>query len=275
MGQRSQIFIRLENIGKSWANDLELNNSDKWSDKLPEYIKHQETYKKWKQMYGEKDTIIVAFHHQWLYGRSFVMVASNILFAVKSLNSSYETENILHPEYRNLENPNQSIEWIQNTLSNMFDFELSKYARSGIERFLLLNEKHLDEDFENAYSDNFTLGNNNDGVLLMDFTFKNPKYCFVNIEGDSTVRKLKYLKPVDAHTYLRAYRPEVLTDCSEEELEYARENNKPINHAENIKINKKFIKRIKGFKTLSVEELITMFPLLTGVLLEQNEIIVT
>lgn len=274
MGQRSQIYIKLNNIGKSWAKELKIDNATEWKDKLPEYVQHQETYQKWKQMYGEKDTIVVAFHHQWLYGRSFVLIAANILFAVKSLNKSYTTENVLHPEYRQLTNPNEPIQWIQNFMSNFFDFELSKYTRTGVERFHLLNEEHLDEDMQNVYIDNFTSGDNNDGVLLMDFTSKTPKYCFVNIHGDSTVDKLPYLRPVGAKEYIQTYFQETIEGLKDDEenvehtavdlVKFEKEAK------QNIRVNKKFLKRIKGFQTLSVEEIIDMFPLMKGELKEHN-----
>lgn len=83
MGQRSQIYLKMENVGQVWAERIELNNPEVWKDKLPEYLEAQENYDKWKLMFGEGDTIIVAFHHQWLYGRSFPIVASMLLYASK------------------------------------------------------------------------------------------------------------------------------------------------------------------------------------------------
>ena len=211
-------------------------------------------------MYGEENTIIVAFHHQWLYGRSFALVASQVLFAVKDFHEdTYGYNNLLHKKCDSIKNPNDVIEWFKNYMQNMFDFELGKYCRIGIDHLSLLNEEHIDEN-ELIYSSSFDKGDNNDGVLIMDFTLKNPKYCFVNIGGDSTVEKLKRMTPVDASTYLKAYYPESKNDCSKDELKSAKEDKKPIEFEQNISINKKFLERFKGFKTLTVEELGDIFP---------------
>ncbi len=186
MGQRSQIYIKLPNFGKVWAKQMKLESIEVWQDNLPGFVEKQAIYDKWKQMYGENDTIILAFHHQWLYGRSFVQVASNILFYVKELNKSkYQYNNILSTEYEYLENPNDPINWIQNVMQNLFDFDLSKYARTGVERLTNLNEEHI-EDKSLHYSEDFTCGDNNDGVLLMDFISKKPKYCFININYNTS-----------------------------------------------------------------------------------------
>lgn len=270
MGQRSQIYISLPNIGKSWAKRIQIDSKKKWRDNLPAFVKNQEVYEKWKQMYGTKDTIIVAYHHQWLYGRSFSLMASQILFAVKNFHEdTYGYNNILH-EKCDIEDPNDVVEWIKNFMQNLYDFELGKYSRIGIEHLTLLNEEHIEER-DLIYSKDFTIGDNNDGVLVMDFTLKNPKYCFINIGGDSTVNKLKLLVPVHVSTYLKAYYPENEIDCSEDELQRIIEDEKPIMFNENTIINQKFLNRFDDFDTLSVEELINIFPSLKGELNKHNK----
>lgn len=279
MGQRSQLYFRIPNIGKAYFDSVGIDNpnSDRYRDDVSKYVIEKERHDKWKELFGDEKNIIVGFHHQWLYGKSFVLVASMILNMLKVLNEkdndwnnnpfkaeSWELGSQNLPRTIDKSNPMEGVKYLQDFISNLFDFELGKYARAGIEGYSLLNG----ED-EGELITRFDFGDNNDGVLIVDLITS--KYCFVNIGGDSTVEKLKRMTPVDASAYLKAYYPENENDCSEEELQYAKENNKPEKYVENLKINKKFMKRIKGFKTLSVEELIEIFPIMEGELNEANK----
>jgi len=268
MGQRSQIYIRIPNIGKMWAEKLEVESTDAWSDDISGFVKNNEVYDKWKKMYGIGDTIIVAFHHQWLYGRSFVMVASNLLFAIKNIKSSSDYSNMFHQKFDH-SNPNYPIEWMQNYMQNFFDYELSNYTRAGIERMTLLNEEHI-EDNDLIYSEDFTNGDNNDGVLLMDFTNDILKYCFININTYGADETFKYLCPVDANAYIKTYYSEDLKKLiSENDTLSIKEVENLLKN--NISINKKFIKRFKSFNhVLTVDEIINMFPKMKQVLLKEN-----
>lgn len=267
MGQRSQIYIRIPNLGKIWAEKLEVESSSVWENDIAGFVKNNEIYDRWKAMYGTDKNIIVAFHHQWLYGRSFSMVASNLLFAIKNITSANDYSNMFHKKF-DLSNPNFPIEWMQNYMQNFFDYELSEYTRVGIERMTLLNEEHI--NFQDlTYSEDFTNGDNNDGVLLMDFTNDILKYCFINInDGDNET--FKHLCPVNAHTYIKTYYSEDLkTLISENDSLSIKEVEKKLK--ENISINKKFIKRFKSFNNiLTVDEIINMFPKMKQVLLKHN-----
>lgn len=277
MGQRSQLFITMENIGKAYFDSINIDNPncEKWRNDLPNYIIEKEKHDKWKALFGDEDTIVVGFHHQWLYGRSFVLTASMILNMNKALKDEYANCNPFIakswksgsrelPRTIKSNNPMEGIRYLQEFTSNLFDFELGKYSRSGIEGYSLLNG-----EFEGELMTRFDIGDNNDGVLIVDFTTN--KYCFINIGGDSIVNKLKRLIPVDAAVYLKAYYPENEKDCSINELEYAKEINAPISFTQNFKINKKFLKRFKGFKTLNVDELINIFPDMKRDLTKHNE----
>jgi len=221
---------------------------------------------------------MVGFHHQWLYGRSFVLVASMLLNINKALSKrdsdtnpfvakNWLVKNGYLPRTCEHNNPITGIRYLQDLISNLFDFELGNYTRNGIEGYCLLNGE--DEDSSELIT-RFDNGDNNDGVLIFDFTTN--KYCFVNVGGDSTVEKLKRDTPVDAHAYLKAYYPEDESECTLDELEYARENNKTTNYNTNIKVNKKFLKRFKEFEILNVEELIILFPEMEEDLSKANKI---
>lgn len=174
---------------------------------------------------------------------------------------------MFHPEFDH-SNPNLPIEWMQNYMQNFFDYELSNYTRVGIEQMSLLNEEHI--EFENlTYSEDFTSGDNNDGVLLMDFTNDILKYCFINIDNTEN-ETFKYLHPVDAYTYVKTYYSEDLkTLISENDSLSLKEVEKILK--ENIRINKKFIKRFKNFNDiLTIDEIINMFPKMKTLLLSYN-----
>lgn len=279
MGQRSQIYIKMENIGKSYFNSIEIDNpgSERWRNDVSGYIEKMTECDKWKKAFGDDKTIIVGFYHQWMYGRSLALIASMLLNMNKILkkenstnpfiSSNWEFGSRILPLSINANNPFDGIKYLQNLISNMFDFELGKYSQAGIAGFSLLNT----EDEENYQTfTNFTDVDNNDGVLIFDLIEN--EYCFVNINGDSTVSKLKYLNPVSAERYMKAYYPEFKNDCSKEDLEYAKESNKPINFKHNTNINKKFLKRFKDFGTavMTVDDLIYMFPEMEKELLKEN-----
>ena len=273
MGQRSQIYFRMNNIGKCYFDSMEIDNpnSERWRDNVQGYVIEKEKHENWIKLFGNENTIIVGFHHQWLYGKSFVLVASMILNMNKILlgKNEYEinpfnfanwnmTKNGHLP--RNCDNPMDAINYLQIFISNLFDYELSKYAREGIERYTLLNG----HDYEDgALITRFDEGDNNDGVLIVDMLEN--KYCFVDVNARS--EKIKKLNPVDAHTYLKTYYAETEEDCEKEEIEEKKPKFKG-----HIRINKKFLKRFKGFKTLSVQELINIFPVMDEEINEANKI---
>ncbi|HUU88964.1 MAG TPA: hypothetical protein VMX17_14610 [Candidatus Glassbacteria bacterium] len=273
MGQRSQIYIKMENIGKGWAKNMKLDNPKAWLDRLPEYMEAQEKYNKWKTMYGEGDTIIVAFHHQWLYGRSFPIVASMLLFAAKSFNESshdkffskelwIKGESYGGGRQINLNDPNSLIEWMENYMSNLFDQELGQFARVGVERFTLLSREHK-EGNNYRYDKDFTIGDNNDGVLIVDIA--KVKYCFVNINSYDRGPFLM-MQPVSALKYIKAYYPECFEDLDEGDTKT------PEEFSDNCEINTKFAQRFNNYEVLTAQELIEMFPALTEELEKANDI---
>lgn len=274
MGQKSQLYIRMNNIGKCYFDSMEIDNpnSEKWRDNVQGYVIEKEKHENWIKLFGNENTIIVGFHHQWLYGKSFVLVASMILNMNKVLlgQNEYEINPFSFTSWntktsgqlpRNCDSPIDAINYLQIYMSNLFDYELSQYARQGIERFTLLNG----EDYENGdLITRFDNGDNNDGVLIVDMLEN--KYCFVDIYGRS--EKLKKLNPVDAHAYLKTYYAETEEDCEKEEIAEKKPKFKL-----HTRINKKFLKRFKGFKTLSVQELISIFPVMENEINEANKIV--
>jgi len=271
MGQRSQIYLKMENVGKAWAEREYLHNPKAWKNKIPEYVEAQENYHKWKMMYGEDDTIIVAFHHQWLYGRTFPIVASMLLYASKVFkeddSKSYFHKSLWKEGHYTgakditLDDPHSLIKWMESYISNIMDQELGQYARNGVERYTLLSAEHeVNDAFR--YDKDFTRGDNNDGVLIVDLL--ETKYCFININSGESIN-FPNMKPVSALKYIKSYYPECFEDLAEDETET------PEVLSQNCEINTKFAKRFEQYEVLTVEELIEMFPDVKGELEEANK----
>ena len=268
----------MENIGKAWAERVELNNPKVWKNKVSEFVETNELYEKWKIMYGEGDTIIVVFHHQWLYGRSFPIVASMLLYASKlfkedKYKSFFQKQLWKEGHYTGtkditLDDPHSLIKWLESYISNIMDQELGPYARNGVERYTLLSAEHeVNDAFR--YDKDFTRGDNNDGVLIVDLL--ETKYCFININGGSDYgegsinENFPNMKPVSALKYIKSYYPECFEDLAEDETET------PEVLSQNCEINTKFAKRFEQYEVLTVEELIEMFPDVKGELEEANK----
>lgn len=127
---------------------------------------------------------VVGIHHQWLYGRTALLLLGNVLkfrakggkfcpFAVDG--ATYDAAPALAAAYG-------------------FD------AASGY-----FHSTHVLEDGETTDP---RRGDNNDGITILDFRGKKPRYCFMNLgEGDSTIMKAPALEPLSAEQYLRLYYP--------------------------------------------------------------------
>jgi hypothetical protein len=256
MGQRSQTFIRLPfNPAKLVEEKMKLKDSSKWRNKIHKLAEAKESLQKFYSAFGNSDHPIVALHHQWMYGRSFVLSALRLLEFNKGCSTNSNPFHKDHYSYsKTMENPKELIDFLENFL-NIFCDPLCKYARYGVERFWTLNyeEPEMREDF--------TGGDNNDGICIIDLVSN--KYCFMNIsEGDPTVMTLPPLKPLHAHDYLKAYYFEELTKDAIEDFDYKNYDEKKRKSVlrSNKIVNKKFIRRINKFTVLSKEEVKEMFP---------------
>ncbi len=267
MGQRHQIYIRIHNPLKN----AEVVEDLKSFDSKHKQIKHA------KAIFGEGDYSVLAFHHQWLYGMTAAAVCANIMKEVHNsesechpLNKNYGT--LPYPANMSSDNNYDKvdgyIQLLQSLLFNQFNTKFTEQgARFGIERTCFLNNELYDRETEVRetgrydYCKNFTVGDNNDGVTIIDVV--NKKYCFVNIGGDSTVEKLPRLVPSSVIDYVRAYYPterkKLGAYCIKEEC-----------HNDKAKIAEKlsehrgtiiFLKEeFKNFALLSLDEVKEMFP---------------
>ncbi len=183
MGQRHQVFIRIKNPIKG--------SRTFWSD---------EDKKRGRKLFGNGNYTTLAFHHQWLYGRSAVV---NIQSIIEFTDNMSEYTNPLHEGYMS-----NSLDDYINTITMVLSVQKHPmHPRGyGIERFHFLN----DDDTDYNIKDNFTWGDNNDGVTLIDIEKRT--YCLVNIfdydKEYGSVYSLPSMQPSSALDYINAYYPD-------------------------------------------------------------------
>jgi len=239
MGQRHQQFIIVPNPKKH------ISNSDDFT-----------------LFNGRKKNVVLPLHNQWLYGRSTLILALNVLEHTNSLTKEEKTEYVM--------SGNGNTPFSVNGISNKFD--TFKCYISSIEAMVnLIKEKHdsVNMGFHNSFflgdeykgmSENFTLGDNNDGITIIDTI--NNKYCFMNIYGDYggelalSAMDLPSMQPMSAKDYVRAYYPEdknlFPSHIDESEIDGR--------VAYNIIENKKLIDRFEDFDVLTESEIKKTFP---------------
>lgn len=258
MGQRSQQYIRFDNIGKLLEPILKLDDMSIWRDKLHELAIIKVGFDKWYEAFGKEDTCIMAVHNQWLYGRSLALTALKLLEWNKF--SKDNTNPFNKKGYRdnyndfNFKTPQDFLNFAKLFLNTIMNDPLSQYARGGMERFYIMN---MDDK---GIAKTPSYGDCNDGIIVIDFI--SGKYAFMNIGGDSTVEQLPKHKPVSAHEYIKAYYPESQTKQFIENCEYKKLQKDKWQKLldDNKKINNKFVRRFKAFKMLTIEEIREMFP---------------
>jgi hypothetical protein len=165
--------------------------------------------KQLRKLFGRKKTTVIPIHHQWLYGRSAPAMLWNILNVTNP--ETMGTGNPFHPETYMLD----GVDGFINKLMAMIQVNTCPLSPRGIAfegmHFL------LDEDDVDMRED-FTLGDNNDGVLIIDAIER--KYCFINIfiykelysQMDATsIYFAPSMTPLSAREYMKCYYPEVLS----------------------------------------------------------------
>ena len=252
MGQRHQIFIKTINPYH--------------------HIWDAKEKAKAKKMFGTNKTTVLAFHNQWLYGRSALMSALNVLEFNEGLTKkdrmdedSYTT-NYSSPftakgvrslvSYKGFDHYMEITKAILNLVREDNEFRGKTWLGSW-----LLNEH------EPEMREMFTHGDNNDGITIID-AIEN-KYCFMNIsnyeadEDDFSVNVLPYLKPCSGKEYVEAYNPSKVSKArksyyGEQALEEGEEEFKKY-VANTRKVNNALSKRLDKFELLTEKELRAIF----------------
>jgi hypothetical protein len=240
-----QIFISTINPLQSLISERN-NTADTYWKKNADRKRHLiQRIDEFKKAFGEERTTIFAYHHQWLYGRSALLGLINILTIAKNAgeNNNPFSESPYFPGEERVNAIKYTLSLFNSRLANLI-------GRIGIEGFRLLNFNQPE------MKDDFTRGDNNDGVLIIDSVSK--KYAFINIGGDSTINQLPMLEPVTAEQYVRLYYPQNAKDSL---LISAPTDEKNENYWKtNTRINKIFIKAIARFEVLTKGDLKILFP---------------
>lgn len=252
MGQRHQIFIKTINPYHS-----------AWDAKEKAKL---------KKMFGTNKTTVLSFHNQWLYGRSALMSALNVLefnegitkkdrMDENSFNTNYNSpftakgvQSLV--SYKGFSHYMEVTKAILNLITEENEFRGKGWLGSW-----LLNEE------EPNMREMFTHGDNNDGITIID-AIEN-KYCFMNIyeqeyeEDDFSVIRLPSLKPCSGKEYVEAYNPskKALARKSYYGEQALKKGEKEFDEfvKKTRKVNNALSKKLSKFKVLTEKELRAMF----------------
>lgn len=195
MGQRHQTFILINNPVKSSNNRMSKEDNSRA-----------------KKMFGSRNHTVLALHHQWLYGRSAVVNVKNMLDITRPSDNVYKNPFAKDCVVYELD------EWIKQVMMMVQVQPNPLHPRGiGIEGMHFLNGECLDENgkYDSRWDirKDFTLGDNNDGVSIID-TIKR-KYCMMNIftydldledgEEPDGIYALPSMIPCSAMEYATAY----------------------------------------------------------------------
>ena len=267
MGQRSQLFVKVE-------NPLHLFPSLKNNNTIEEF--------------GEEEYTILTYHNQWLYGRSLPMCALNALNTHKGTIEQIDTN--ADKSAHNI-NPDDTLADILKKIPEplpTYEFDTKKWfelnKNTTLKDWTTATTKALNvvtyfgEPFRGDKSYNcryafdcgyfnslrldYRKGDNNDGIVIISPADKS--YCFMNICGVYTdthdVSILEQYKPYSVGEYVRAYygeTPETINPYFIEEKTLEEKN--IVLH--NIKtINNSIVEYFKEFQVLSQPEINKMFP---------------
>lgn len=249
MGQRHQQFINVTNPRKLSRND------------------------EFKMFNGRRKNIVLPFHNQWLYGRRAPLAALRVLEHTVHLNEKDRNgKDNMHSNYHTpftYGGMRYSFDNFKKYISSIeFILNYSKDGDGDIDAPGFGGSWFLGDDEYKTMSEDFTMGDNNDGVTLIDVTTN--KYCFINIsnynDGDDelshNVWDLPYMQPVDALTYMRAYYGETKETANPYHIEHCRDEGQSIEEylKEASELNASIAKRFEGFEVMTLADIKKMFP---------------
>jgi hypothetical protein len=245
MGQRFQVFIHCLNPVISLKKELEVIQKYSVEKKKIKHLSSE--VKRYTKAFGCNDYTTIAYHHQWLFGRSAVHAASRIV----AFNQFTKAE----------ANPLKSVTPIngeellqfQRHLLSLFNSKLAQLiGRFGLEKFQILNFNQPDIRHDCTSVDN------NDGIVVIDCI--DDRYCFLNVgTGDTTISQIPVLEPCSAEQYISLYYPTEISqgktsnvpDTNIEQLQYFNTNRR---------VNRLFLKPFKNYELMSRSDLEKMFP---------------
>lgn len=196
MGQRHQIFVKIANPAKHvWINSTKQK-------------------KELAKEFGTGEFTILAYHNQWLYGRSALQSCLNLLNFASQFTREQKTTKEGHGAYNcpfavnayrgDWNDPKAIVDAIAFIMN--FRAVKTEWLDAGIG-----SSWYLGKEDENI-RENFTMGDNNDGIHIVDMVEN--KYCFMNIYEQETgrydVNVLPEKTPCTAKEYVAAYYGETI-----------------------------------------------------------------
>jgi hypothetical protein len=249
MGQRHQQFIVIPNPAH--------------------YLYDASTKKRAEKIFGKNKTAVVPYHNQWLFGRSALGSALGLL----EFTNQFKSEDLLKESFgvydvpfsiSGLKNRFTTIESITSSIGFLLNYrpKNTNWLNAGIGSSWFIGET------DEGIVDNFTYGDNNDGITIIDVV--NKKYCFMNISSSTlddedgelmhSASDLPSMTPVSAHEYVKAYYGETIETTNPYYLEGMNNKRKTTFINKNIKINKELVKGFEGFEVLTLDEIQEFFP---------------
>jgi len=187
---------------------------------------------------NNKPVTTIGIHHQWLYGQTALIMLKNFMTF---------WENTKDDKY------SPFVKWrssdVQGILNGIYSID---YVRGYY---------HSVHQLEAGCCLDPRLGDNNDGITIIDVTGENPEYCFMAIcglEGDKSCA-VKDLIPLSAHQYVSAYYPHYLTETTATNFREEVVDLKEF-HLE----TKGLIKTLANYKVLTPKQVQDIFPLMYG-----------
>jgi len=249
MGQRHQIFIKVLN---------------------PYHHVYNEDKVRAKKMFGTNKTTVLAYHNQWLYGRSALLSALHVLefaghsikkqdYSMAAYSNPFAEKGLSSLSGNGLDHYLKNVESILNFNRDDYEFRNKGWLGS-----FLLNEG------EPEMRHCFNGGDNNDGITIIDTI--EAKYCFMNIseynygedEKSFSANDLPYLKPCSGEDYVEAYCPSDLESARNSyygERAFEKEGEKGLEEyvVKAKEINTALIDRLAKFKVLTNRNLKNIF----------------
>jgi hypothetical protein len=252
MGQRHQIFVKIANPVK-YAS-----------------FKNATEKKEREAEFGTGEFTVLAYHNQWLYGRSALQNALHLLQFGKQFTKEEKTDIKSWGAYDcpfgvNGMKQKFSIDETINSIAFIMNFNPVKTAwlDAGIGSSFYIGKE------DEGIREDFTRGDNNDGITIIDLVEN--KYCFMNIyEQDLVdcydVKHLPKFKPASAKEYVAAYYGETIEstnpyyfgDHDRTKITKTVEQQQKIVNAA-IKVNKQAAKGFDKFEVLTLNEVQAMF----------------
>lgn len=252
--KRTQIYIRIENIGKAYFESIHLHNpgDNRWRDNVPEYLQEKEKQMRWEAMYGTGKYITVVFESDYCGDRDLIEQGIRLLKMATAIHKTEQNPfSALNWNYGSRELPGTCIYNLPETgiahlhayISGIFDSALADYCEVKMPFFRLLNREIYNTSKNPAGEFScFDEMDNTHGVLLVDFISR--KYALTVIEKfnvqpglDSLLEKLA---PYSAKDFLWAQH--AMADISV------------------YRLNQRFVKSISKFEVLTMKEIIQWFP---------------